>query len=222
MTHRILAPLRAGSVAALLLVSGLVARPLAAQILRVPEAAESRRPIFTSLSIGFLDTQDRYDGQSGSAWLLGQAISWRGSLEMGIRAGALGVAASVASVPISRTGTGARSDGDIQLRQYLATFRTPETQGFHQIVELGVGLAQWASYSGTDVLTDEEAKARNALALAVGYGFGFRLADRASIHMVQDLGTLIGSKEGIPSGVSRSVRQYTTRIGMRLRLTGGR
>ena len=220
MTHRILAAIRVG--AALMLLSGIIACPLAAQILRVPQASETRRPVYASLSIGFLETQDRYDGQTGSVWLLGQAISWRGSLEMGIRSGALGVAASVAFVPISRTGTGANSNGDIQLRQYLATFRTPETQGFHQIVEIGIGLAQWTSYSGTDLLTDEEAKARNALAMVIGYGFGFQLGDRASIHMVQDLGTLIGSKEGIPAGGSRSVRQYTTRIGIRMRLAGGR
>ena len=198
-----------------------LASTLGAQIMRVPEKSQTRRPVYASLSVGFLETQDRYDGQSGVLWELGQAFSYRGSLELGFRSGAVGASASVASVPISRrTALGGPSEGDIQLRQYLATFRTPEAQGMFQIIELGVGLGRWTSYSGTDVLTADERKARNALALEIGYGFGFKLGDRASINVVQDLGTLIGSKEGVPSGVSRAVRQYTTRVGGRVSLSG--
>lgn len=203
---------------------GLSATPLGAQIFSVPESANDRRPVTVALSAGLLETQDRFDGQSDTFWQLGQAFSYRAAVDMGIRSGAIGVAASIASVPIRRVGgtAPANSDGDIQLRQFLATFRTPVRDGFHQVLEIQAGLAQWAGYSGTDVLSDEEAKARNAFALLVGYGFGYTIGGRASISLVQDLGTLIGSSEGLPSGTSRVVRQYTTRLGVRLRLAGER
>lgn len=203
---------------------GLFATPLGAQIFSVPESASARRPVTVAVSAGFLETQNRFDGQSDTFWQLGQAFSYRAAVDIGIRSGAIGVAASLASVPIRRIGGSApaNSDGDIQLRQYLATFRTPVREGFHQILEIQAGLAQWAGYSGTDALTADEAKPRNAFALVVGYGFGYTMGGRASLSLVQDLGTLIGSSEGLPSGTSRAVRQYTTRIGVRLRLAGER
>lgn len=209
-------------VAALLLALGT--QPLAAQILRVPQRANQQRPISVGLSIGFLQTQDRVDGQSGTYWRLGEGFSYRAAVDYTVRMGAFGLAASVASLPLSRVGGGAApgSDGDIQLRQYMATFRSPQAKGVFQVVEIGLGLGQWTSYSGNEVLTEEEKKARNALAMKIGYGLGFSVGDRAVITIVQDAGTLIGSKEGLPSGASRSVSQYTTRIGARVRLSGGR
>lgn len=203
---------------------GATVVPLGAQIFTVPGSADDNRPVSASFSVGFLDTQGRFDGQSGVYWNLRQAVTYRAALDVGIGSGALGVSASLASVPISRSGASVTgpSDGNIELRHYLATFRTSERRGFHQIVEVGMGLAQWASYSGSDVLTNEEAKARNSFALLVGYGIGFTLGNRAAVTIVQDLGTLVGSKEALPSGASRVVRQYTTRVGMRLRLAGDR
>lgn len=201
-----------------------LASPLAAQIIRVPTESNSGPPIHLSATFGFLQTQNRFDGQSGTFWNLGEALAYRASLDVGLRAGALGVTAGLASVPLRRSGGTAvpGSSGDIQLRQYLATFRTVEAQGFHQIVEVSMGLAQWTGYSGSDVLTSDEEKARNAFALVVGYGFGFSLGERAAITLVQDYTTLWGSAEGLPSGQSRSVRQYTTRVGLRYRLRGQR
>lgn len=218
MSHRILASAAPLVLLVALLGAPPLAQPLDAQILRVPERDRSAHPISVALSLGFMQTQDRFDGQSGVNWQLGEAVSYRASLEYGFRSGALGVAASTAAVPMRRDIIGS-GEGEIQLRQYLATFRTPETEGFFQVVELGLGLGQWTSYSGPDVLTEEEREPRNALAMAIGYGFGFKLGDRFSVVLVQDAGTLIGSKSGVPSGRSRAVGQYTTRIGGRIRLT---
>lgn len=219
MTHRIL-----GAASLALLLATAAAAPLSAQIINVPPPQQARRPIAASLTFGFLQTESRFDGQSGVLWSLGDAMQFRGTAELGLRSGSLGVAASLANVPIRRQGgtAPANSNGEIQLRQLLGTFRTPETDGAHQIVEVGLGLSQWAGYSGSDVLTDEESKARNAFTLVVGYGFGFALGDRASIMLVQDYATLWGSKEGLPSGTSRMVRQYVTRFGFRYRFVGRR
>lgn len=217
------APLRsAPRLAALALL--VASAPLSAQIIKVPSPAEGGPPISVTATFGFLQTQSRFDGQSGAFWSLGEALVYRASVDLGIRAGAIGVTGSIASVPIRRSGGGAPSgsNGDIQLRNLLATFRTVEAQGFHQIVEVSMGLAQWAGYSGTDLLTAEEQKARNAFALVVGYGFGFSIGERAAFTLVQDYATLWGSAEGLPSGQSRSVRQYITRVGLRYRIRGQR
>lgn len=198
--------------------------PLSAQIIKVPSPAEGGPPISVSATFGFLQTQSRFDGQSGTLWQLGEALVYRASVDLGIRSGAIGVTGSIASVPIRRSGGSAPSgsNGDIQLRKLLATFRTPEAQGFHQIVEVSMGLAQWTGYSGTDLLTPEEQKARNAFALVVGYGFGFSIGERAAFTLAQDVATLWGSAEGLPSGEGRSVRQFITRVGLRYRIRGQR
>lgn len=194
-----------------------VARPAEAQIFRVPgEGLATRPPYYVSFSVGLLQSQDRFDGTDGDLWLLGDGVNYRFSLERGVTAGALGLTLNLARVSMARASRPG-SDGDIQLRQYLATFRTPEADGFFQVIEVGTGLSQWTSYSGTDVLTDEERKARNAFTIQVGYGFGFRLGRRGAINLVQDYAWLIGSKEGLPSGASRSVQQSTTRLGARVR-----
>ena len=166
----------------------------------------------------------RFDGQSGTFWNLGEAIQYKGAVDVALRSGSLGVSGALASVPISRSGgtAPANSDGDIQLRVLLATFRTREMDGPHQIIEVGLGLGQWANYSGTDAITADERKARNALALTIGYGFGFTLGDRVALFVIQDVSTLWGSGEGLTAGQSRQVQQYTTRLGLRYRVSGRR
>ena len=207
---------------ALIAVAVLGAPRASAQIISVPKPTELARPITLTASFGFLQSQARVDGQSGTLWYLGDALQWKALVDVGLRSGGLGLAVSVASVPIQRSGGTAppNSDGTIQLRQYLATFRTRETQGPHQIIEVGLGLSQWAGYEGTDVLTSDERETRNAVTIVVGYGFGFSLGERAGIFVIQDLGTLWGSGEGLSANQSRQVQQYTTRIGLRYRVRG--
>ncbi len=205
------------ALAVLVLAAATLGRPAEAQIFRVPGGGLSTRPpYYVAFSVGLLQTQDRFDGTEGDLWLLGDGVNYRLSLERGVTAGALGLTVNLARISMARASRPG-SDGDIQLRQYLVTFRTPETDGFFQVIEAGTGLSQWTSYSGTDVLTDEERKARNAFTIQVGYGFGFRLGRRSAITLVQDYAWLIGSKDGLPAGTSRSVQQSTTRLGARLR-----
>lgn len=178
-----------------------------------------RMPIGVHASAGYFVAQNRFDGISGVNWFLGDTWQYRAGVDVGIKSGVLGVSGSIASVPIQR-GNSTASRGDIQLRQLLATFRSPEPSGFGQLFELGAGLSQWASYSGTDALSPEDAATRNAFAIAIGYGFVMPLGDRFSLQLVQDYTTVIGSREGLPAGARRSQEQYTTRIGLRWRATG--
>jgi len=195
-----------------------------AQLIKVPAPSSARRPITLSVNSGFLQTEGRIDGKTGTLWSLGEGAQHRVMLDVGLRSGALGLTASTARLPIVRRGVEAppRSDGTIQLRQLLATFRTLEQMGAHQIVELGAGLSQWADYQGTDPLTADEGAPRNAVTLVVGYGFGFSLGTKASLTLVQDYATLWGPKEGLSAGESRSQRQFVTRLGLRYRISGAR
>lgn len=198
--------------------------PAGAQLIKVPTLSDARRPITLSASIGILQTQSRYDGQSGVNWYLGEAAQQRLTVDVGLRSGALGVSYGQSAVPISRDGGSAvpGSNGHIQLRNYLMSFRSRETEGAHQIVELAGGLSRWADYRGTDPLTPAEAKPRDAVTLVVGYGFGFTLGRRAALTLIQDYATLWGSGTGLSAGQTRSVRQYITRVGLRYRVTGNR
>ena len=184
--------------------------------------ATLQHPVFRALwlaSAGYFIAQNRFDGISGLTWNLGDAWQYRLGVDVGLRSGSVGIAGTVATVPIQR-GSNFNSRGDIQLRQLLATFRSPEPRTFGQIIELGVGLSQWANYSGTDALSDADAAARNAFAIAISYGFSVPLGRRFAAQLMQDYTTAIGSREGLPAGARRSQEQYTTRIGLRWRATG--
>ncbi len=184
-------------------------------------ADERSMPISVSASAGYFLAQNRFDGISGLTWYLGDTWQYRVAADVGLRAGSVGVAGTIASVPIQR-GNSLASDGTITLRQLLATFRSPEPRSFGQVIEIGVGLSQWASYSGTDALTADDAATRNAFAIALSYGFSMPLGKRFAAQLAQDYTTAIGSREGLPAGARRSQEQFTTRIGLRWKVTGAR
>jgi hypothetical protein len=220
---RRVAPFTLG-VALTVALAAALALPLRAQIIDVPMPNQSRRPLTITAAFGFLGSADRRDGQSGTTWFLGEAIQYKAMLDWGLRAGAIGLSGSIATQPIARSGPSVPpgSDGEIDLRQILATFRTRDQFTAHQVIEVSMGLAQWANYRGTDVLTDEEKEARNAFALVIGYGIGFPLGERATFVLVQEISTLWGSNEGLSAGQSRQTQNYVTRLGMRYRLRGDR
>jgi hypothetical protein len=104
----------------------------------------------------------------------------------------------------------------------MAHFRTRDPIGAGQVIEVSAGLSQWVNYSGDDVFSAEDREARNSFTLVVGYGIAFSLGNRASIVLVQELATLWGPGEGLAANQSRQVQMYTTRLGGRFRLRGGR
>jgi len=205
----------------LFLVAAAWTAPLSAQLVRVPLADESRRVITFTGDVGLLSTGSRYDAIDGGSWLFSEAIAYRVGLDVALSAGSLGIIAVTSRVPMYRSGV-INSDGDITFRQLAASIRSPEGQGAHQVIEITVGWAQWADYRGSDPISEESEKARNAAILAIGYGFAFPIGSRATFTFVQDAGLLIGSGEDIPANASRTQTQYHTRIGLRLRVAGSR
>ena len=182
---------------------------------------EAARPVSVMASVGYFIAQNRYDGVSAMPWYFGDAMLYRVSVDMAFGPGTFGVAGSLASVPLQRDNS-PTSNGEIQLRQVMAVFRSPEPRQLGQVVEIGLGLSQYANYSGTDVVTGEDAKPRNAVAFSLGYGFAIPLGERWGITLMQDYVTAIGSREGLPAGAKRSQEQYTTRLGLRWRVLGAR
>lgn len=182
---------------------------------------ESSRVITVSGDVGLLSTGSRYDAVDGATWLFSEAIAYRVGVDFALSAGSLGIIAVTSRVPMYRSGV-INSDGDITFRQIAASIRSPEGRGVHQLIEITVGWAQWADYSGTDPISAESEKARNAAILAIGYGFAFPLGSRATFTFVQDAGLLIGSGDNIPANASRTQTQYHTRIGLRFRVAGAR
>jgi hypothetical protein len=197
------------------------ARPVGAQLISVPMSDQVSRPIYVHAAAGYFLTQNRFDGQTAQPWYLGDGWQYRVGADVSADIGTIGVAATFATVPIQR-GNSTSSIGDIQQRQFLGTFRSPQPRGFGQVIEIGVGLSQWLNYSGTDVLSDDEAKARNAVAFVLGYGLSIPLGKRATLALTQDYATVIGSGKGLPPGTRRAQEQYTTRIGLRWQVTGVR
>jgi hypothetical protein len=194
---------------------------LGAQLIDVPMDDERARPISVTGSVGYFIAQSRVDGVSGLAWYFGDAVLYRLSADMAFGLGTFGVSGAMASVPLQR-GNSSASNGDIQLRQLMATFRSPEPRQFGQVIEIGVGLSQYANYSGTDAVTGDDAEPRNAFAFSLGYGFVIPLGQRFGVTLMQDYVTAIGSREGLPAGAKRSQEQYTTRLGLRWRVLGAR
>lgn len=192
-----------------------------AQIIDVPMEDARTRPLLVTASLGYFVTQSRYDGESGLAWYFGDAIQYRVNADMAVRVGSFGLAGTWASVPLQR-GNSFSSNGKIQLRQLFASFRSPEPESFGQVIELGLGLSQYANYTGTDVVTGDDEKPRNSLAFALGYGFVIPLGRNVGVTLVQDYVTAIGSRSGLPAGAQRSQEQYTTRLGLRWRALGAR
>lgn len=199
----------------------LGARPLEAQIIKVPTSDAVSRPIHVHASAGYFLTQNRFDGQSGLAWFLGAGWQYRVGADVGFDIGTIGVSTTLATVPLQR-GNSFASVGEIQQRQFLGTFRSPEPRGFGQVIELGVGLSQWVNYSGSDALTTADAEARNAIALVLGYGLSIPLGSRFIVSLTQDYATIVGSGDGLPAGTRRAQEQYTSRIGLRWRAVGAR
>lgn len=202
----------------------LIHSPAAGQIIKVPESSGSAVPIYASAEVGFLSSQGRFDPASGTYWRLGQGLQFRGSIAAGFRTGAFGLAVSQASLPVGRSPVGAPAiNGDVDLRMFLATFRTNETRSVHQILEVSTGLAQWTNLTapaGQALATDDDD--RNAWVFLIGYGFGIPLGSSASITIMQDMGTVVGTGSGVTAGQSRITRQYTTRLGLRVKLSGQR
>ncbi|HUF28944.1 MAG TPA: hypothetical protein VMM18_18325 [Gemmatimonadaceae bacterium] len=194
--------------------------PIDAQVITLPR--RTTQPAgWTSFHIGFHESQGVNDGRTGTIWDFGSGLLYRASIEQA-RPGesSIGLIGSYARLPMSHRGDPAclisacNAHGDVW--SVLANFRLGGGEGFHQILEFGLGITHYRNF------TDDDTGARLApldgdsdVTLGVSYGFGYGLSRRTQIMLVQDFATSLHQGDGLQGGERRLVQQRTTRIGVR-------
>ena len=208
----------------LLLAAGLTlagAEPTRAQI--IERGIGTREPIaWTSLSIGWFNQNPLCDGESNACWNFASAPQWRGTLEFPMGRGAtIGGAATIARVPLIYTGgpfgfngcpTGC--DADANIMQYFANLRIGGGSGFHQVIDLNLGMTVFDNFRATNGGAQlGSGKAVSNFSFAVGYGFAYSFTPRAQIMLVQDYGLVISKR--VAGSTNNTAQQSTLRIGGR-------
>ena len=193
-----------------------------AQIIRAPGGDP---PILLYTSIGLLQAETIVDGSTGSAWNFGSAMQIRASLETRISQGAsLGISVARASVPlryflISQTAlpeTSCSCNASTNLTTVAVSFTAGGGYGFHQILNLGVGMNVFDDFreDGTGRLLAPTSGDKDFY-LSFGYGVGFGLSEHFSIVLVQDYGVILHQRTGL-SGDQDSYHQLLAlRLGFR-------
>lgn len=197
-----------------------IAPSLGAQVIRVP--ARSNQPAaWISLNAGYLDMNAVNDGGTATVWDFGTGLQYRASLEQAMQNnGALGLTATYARLPMLHRGdeacASASCDAQGDIWQLLATFRMGGGQGFHQVIDLSLGVTSFRNFT-----LDETGAAvapldgDNDFTLSVGYGFGYGFSPRTQIMLVQDFTTMMHQRDGLSGNSSNFVQQRTTRLGIR-------
>jgi len=204
-------------IALLLLVQANVADAQVAQIRARTE------PIgFLSLGAGLFQPNSLLDGSTNSEWRFDGTIQYRGTLEVGIRnQSAFGIAGTYARVPLDYVDRNAiiggcrPCDADATVWSALAFFRAGGGEGFHQVIELGIGATGYQDFESDDGERLPPLEADMDITLSVGYGFGYGFGNRVSIFLVQAADQTLHQKGDPDNDGSSSVQHYVTRIGLR-------
>lgn len=199
----------------------IAASSLDAQVIRVPQRSAQPTSWF-AFGVGYHDMNSVNDGGTGTVWQFGTGLQYRASLEQASNnQGAWGLTGTYARLPLTHRGDlgcglteVCDAHGDIL--QLLGTFRMGGGEGFHQVVEFGLGVTHFRNFTADD--TDEPLVPRdgdNDFTLAVSYGFGFGFSTRTQIFLVQDFATMWHQRHGLSGSQSNFVQQRTTRVGLR-------
>lgn len=201
----------------------LLARPLGAQIIRVPDRGLARQPQFVvALTAGIQALQGIYDGSTGTGWDFGQTVDFGGSLEKTLaRGSAFGVAGSYARVPLryydaAGVTTGANgSDAHVEVITTAAQFTAGGGEGFHQLIQVSAGVIVFRNFTlddGGPVPPSQDIDPR----LSIGYGFAYGFSPRSTAFIIQEYAVALHQGEGLSGDDRRQYQQQSTRIGVRL------
>lgn len=201
----------------------LLAAPLEAQIISVPNRELSRPPRFVfGATVGIQALQSVIDGSTGTAWDFGQTISFGASLEKSLRRGsAAGVTGAYSRVPLRYydagvvSGGGNGTDARADVITAAAQFTGGGGEGFHQLIQVSAGVIMFRNFTlddGRAVPPTQDIDPR----LAIGYGFGYGFSARAEGFIMQEYAVALHQGEGLRGGDRRQYQQQTTRIGLRL------
>lgn len=210
---------------AVVLLVMLLAQPIGAQIISVPNRALSRPPQFVvGVTAGIQALQGLYDGSTGTGWDFGQTVDFGASLEKSLgRGSAFGVAGSYSRVPlryydadeVSSGGSGSDAHADVVTA--AAQFTAGGGEGFHQLIQVSAGVIMFRNFTlddGGAVPPNQDIDPR----LSIGYGFGYGFSARAEGFIMQEYAVALHQGEGLSGDDRRQYQQQTTRIGLRLGL----
>jgi hypothetical protein len=189
----------------------------------IQSVRRSQPLIWTSLSIGWLQTQGLCDQATSACWDFGGAPQWRASLELPMgRGSAFGVTGTTARVPLQYSGSAVgpntclQCDADANVSQILAHLHLAGGVGFHQVIDIAAGQTWFSNFRQTDGTKLGGGSMVKDFSFAIGYGFGYGLSERTQIMLVQDYGLIIHKRQ---SGSSdNTAQQSNLRFGVRMGL----
>lgn len=177
---------------------------------------------FLSLGAGLYQLNGIRDGTTNTEWRFDGTIQYRGSIELALRnQSAFGVAGTYARAPLqyrdrnSIIGGCTPCDADATVWTALAFFRAGGGEGFHQIIEVGIGATGYQDFESDEGESLPPLETDMDITLSVGYGFGFGFGNRMAIFLVQSADQSLHQKGDALNDGTSSVQHYVTRVGLR-------
>jgi hypothetical protein len=208
---------------ALVAAAGVPTARAGAQILRVPKQ-RSEPAYWAGVGVGYYQMNAVADGRTGTGWDFGSGAQYRGTLEYSLgRGSSIGVTGTYARLPlryVSLTdsplpGGAFEEDAHAQVTQLLGTFHAGGGEGFHYVIDAGLGVTRFANFesdaTGATLLPSSDTD----LAFSIGTGFGYSSGKSAEFFLVQDYGNTIHQRDGLSNNARTNIQQLTTRIGAR-------
>jgi hypothetical protein len=193
------------------------------QVMRLPGSGEPA--YWTSLSAGLFQTQAVLDGRTQTVWDFGQGVQYRASIEQAIgNQSSIGVTGTYARLPLTFTelapatdvsSCGGGCDAHADVTSLTGSFHAGGGQGFHQVIDLAVGVTRFAHFRADDTDRRLGPDGDTDFSFMVGYGFGYSLSPRTQIVLVQEYGSAFHQGDGLRGSDRRMNQQYTTRLGAR-------
>ena len=198
-----------------------------AQVVRLPRRSQEPA-LWASAGVGYAQMSAVSDGRTNADWGFGDGLQYRASLEYALGGGmGVGLVGSFARLPMTYAqgtvpdGVGplpapGTYDAHGDVRSLHAGFHSGGRLGFHQVIQVGVGVTSFANFRRDDTDAQIGPSSDTDFSFSLGYGFGYSLGARMSIYVVQDLSSNIHQKDGLPNDARRMTTQYTTRAGLRM------
>ena len=184
---------------------------------------------FISAGAGLYQLSRIVDASTEADWRFDATIQYRAAVELALRnQSAFGIAGTYAKAPLryydlATTAACRPCDATATVWTALAFFRAGGGEGFHQIIELGIGATGYQDFEtedGDPLPPNPDPSATSKpdidITLSVGYGFGYGFGKRTQIFLVQSADQSLhqsGGNSGIDG--SSSVQHYVTRVGVR-------
>lgn len=203
-----------------------VASRAGAQIPRTRGSEFGTEPgYWVGLSLGYLETSQIVDGQTGNTWQFGYTSQIRATFEKTLQRGVtVGVSAGFATVPLTYQGFSFNSfnscagscQANADISQYLAFIRFGGGTGFHWMYSLEAGVTELSNFR--EQVTNETLDPTSP-----AYDFTFGAGAGASYGFSPTVDAYAGEQfdfilhpQGNTTTVTSAPRQFTFRAGFRV------